>query len=810
MGMHRLLGNRDSFAFGAAALSPRFSPRKAAEYGVQRSASNASSRSSRSFQPAHSRQGSEEASTSWLNTIDESGSSVGEPSPLWVRRSASPPDPAERVEISDEDFDAQFDAAVEAAYDDGYQVDYSGAEEELVVQSTRENVERAKAKVKEVERETEMAIQKERERIRLERERTFFKSKRDSDLGFYDDTDEESEEERMLEEMTRGYTLDFDFDLDSKTALPRGSTSTQYSDGTLARGSMSSGYSSGTTWGSGHMTTSTSLTTVAETPTTPPSLPPVPPEELEFDDIGPSPTEPPPPPPPPPPPKLPPPSLPPQPLPPLPPLPPPTNGLAPPGLAVNRPPSVRTRRLSSLAEPLEPLKIETSKTPPPLSAIDAGIPTTVIQGPSPQIEPPSAPATDPPPIPPVRPLNIAPKSPLPHNIPSASRPGTSHDQDTDTDQPLTMKGGRLPSPTVPGFPNSNGGLTVIPLQKTFSDDSVSPIPRSDSPARIGYTPKIQSVPPLRQIHSSASLRSRNIVSPEVDSPSTPMSNLFASSSTSNLRKGLSRSGTPAATSFTMGSLHHPPPTAGGMNIFESKIHSPNTLRNGIDHSTPDSPVPLEPCPPGTLSRPFWLMRCFYQTIAHPRGGYISPKLFVPREVWYIKGVKIKAVEDKINACDLVTAALQKLAKVKQDQVNSIFDEMQALEGVLDRAQIVLSKRLGNEVGGVGAKALYGDNSASGGDDNMVTTKTGNVSGGKGYFSLRKLRTKTSSNALGSTYGASAAANGDSTYTSLPMAGAGAGAALQPKRDIDSVAFGGPHATYLAALAKLFDAAQVIG
>ncbi|KAF8537488.1 hypothetical protein BDD12DRAFT_887542 [Trichophaea hybrida] len=149
--------------------------------------------------------------------------------------------------------------------------DYSfGVEDELVVvQSPREN--------------------KEERRMGLERERTFFKPKQDSDLDFYDDAD--SEEERMLEDMTRGYTLDFEFDLDSKTALPRGSTSTQYSDGTLARGSMSSGYSSSTT---GDL--------VAETPTTPPPPPPpplpsVPSEELKFDDIGPSPTEPPPPPP---------------------------------------------------------------------------------------------------------------------------------------------------------------------------------------------------------------------------------------------------------------------------------------------------------------------------------------------------------------------------------------------------------------------------------------------------------------------------------------------------------------------------------
>jgi hypothetical protein len=206
------------------------------------------------------------------------------------------------------------------------------------------------------------------------------------------------------------------------------------------------------------------------------------------------------------------------------------------------------------------------------------------------------------------------------------------------------------------------------------------------------------------------------------------------------------------------------------------------------------------------------MRCLYQTIAHPRGGYISTRLFVPREVWYIKGVKLKAIEDKVNACDLVTAALQRLASVKQDQVNSVFEEMQALEGVLDRASTTLSKKLGNEVGSNGARALYGDSSVAEGNDNMVTTKVGSAGSGGKYFSLRKLRTKTSSNALGSTFGggSATAANNDSSYTSLPMAGAGGDTSQQAKRDIDSVSFGGPHAHYIAALAKLFDAAQILG
>lgn len=533
---------------------------------------------------------------------------------------------------------------------------------------------------------------------------------------------------------------------------------------------MSSGYSSGTTWGSGHMTTSTSLTTVAETPSTP-LPPPVPPEErdpIQFDS----------------PPAKPPPAGPP---PTIPPPPPPLIALQS-NLATAKLLGVRSRRLSSLAEPPEPLRIETSSSPSLLTS-DAAIPTTTIQGPSPLSAPLSAPATEPPPVPTAGLLSPGLKSPATCDT----------DQDTDNEAPLTMKGGKPLSPT-------NGGFSMIPLQKTLSNEG-NTVSRPESPAgRIGYTPKVPGVPSLRQIHSSASLRSRNLASPEFDAPGTPKTSLFASSSTSNLRKGLPRSATPGAMGMTP---LNPPTTAGlphsGMNLFDSKIHSPTAPNNALDQSTP---APLEPCPPEPLSRPFWLMRCLYQTISHPRGGYVSTKLFVPREVWYIKGVKLKAIDEKINACDLVTAALQRLASVKQDQVNSVFEEMQTLEGVLDRASVMLSKKLGNEVGGNGARTLYGDSSAIEGNDNMVTTKVGSASSGGKYFSLRKLRTKTSSNTLGSNNSANAAHN-DSSYTSLPMAGAGADTSQQPKRDIESVSFGGPHANYIAALAKLFDAAQIL-
>lgn len=826
-----MFDSRD-FTFGAAALSPRFSSGKERDYGVRRSVSDASSISSRRSSHrqsglssnTHSRQGSG-ASTSWLNTIDESGGSVsGDSSPGWTKkkprkqsdREIRREKEKEMLKQFEDDFDSQLDAAVEAAYDDGYEVDYTYDRDEiLMMRSPRLNVERAKERVREVEREMELEIQKEKER-RLARERTGFNDgRRDSDLDFFDDGDDESEEERMLEEMTRGYTLDdFEFNLESKTALPRESASTTYSDITLPRESGSSGYSSGT-WASSvssaHLLTGTLLSTVAEAPPTPP--PPTLPSASII-----SPQEPQVPPPPPPPPLAPPLLVPPL-LPPLAPtiqketehgmkeaipaLPNPNTAVIP-GLSIAKSSgSVRSRRLSALAEPL---KVETSASNTVSATNVAAVPTTVVRGPSPQVAMGSASSSEPPHQPKVSPVPPGSAS----AVISSSRPGTASGlkDSQGSNPPATTPGTPGRKLSSPAPPNLEPPGLSVPLTKTVSDDGTS-----GSPAR--FTPRIPGIPgSLRQIQSSASLKSRNVASPDMGSPGIPHNGLFSSSSTSNLRKAFPRSATPATPSIVPMTPMGFPSTAGlpagGMHLFENKLNSPATP--GSDEASfAATPTPLEPCPPEPLSKPFWLMRCFYQTVAHPRGGYISARLFVPREVWFIKGVKIRAVDDKISACDLVSAALGKLATVEQNDMNALFLEMQSLEGVLDRAQAVLSKKLGSDVGAAGARSLYQtENSISENHAHDMVTKNTGVSGGKSYFSLRKLRTKTSNNALANFSSNMASNDFYGGGGGLPMAGASTGTSQQPKRNLDAVTFGGPHAAYISALARLFDAAQILG
>lgn len=42
----------------------------------------------------------------------------------------------------------------------------------------------------------------------------------------------------------------------------------------------------------------------------------------------------------------------------------------------------------------------------------------------------------------------------------------------------------------------------------------------------------------------------------------------------------------------------------------------------------------DPPPASAIRRPFWLMRVLAATMR--QGAYLTPKLFVPRDVWYVQ------------------------------------------------------------------------------------------------------------------------------------------------------------------------------
>ena len=382
-------------------------------------------------------------------------------------------------------------------------------------------------------------------------------------------------------------------------------------------------------------------------------------------------------------------------------------------------------------------------------------------------------------------------------------------------QASQQSGLRAPSPQPPLYSPAETAATVSPATPALGHAVSNEAGLVPGSPKTGKT----SAMGIRKNKSSLSLKQRNlsISSPDGSDASigTPLSTTFSITGRKPSNAGLAMP-TPSIPTFNVDGL-----PSGGMHLFESDIHSPFSPGSPSPAVT-NAPIPLEPCPDSYLLRPFWLMRCFYQTIAHPRGGYLSTKLFIPRDVWRVKGVKLKNIEDKTANCDMLTAALQKLASVDTNDADAVLDEMQSLELVLDQVQTQLAKKLGNEVGVQSVTALFrdattvGEGAASadgvGKHGSQDHTAKGAVAQGKSYLaSWRKLRSKNSGVNLAGMAGGTKGAEvpKDSLVMStLPMTNLPN--IRFAKRDISGVVFEGPNASYMGSLARLFDAVQILG
>ena len=721
---------------------------------------------------AHSRQATAE-STSWLDTIDESGGSSNSSvhsgsSSIGLRRKHIRTGSG----ATEAEFDAALDAAVEAAYDDGYEP-VSGEEDarnneppsvaasSSYFASVKKNIDLAKQRVRDAEREAAIVSAREHERRRRLEQQQGGASNEAFELSYEDN--EAEEEERMLEEMTREYILDeADYGLAFKSTVPRTSDS-----------SGLPGKTWGNSLGSVSMTAGTTLATVIEntSPATlsintekpsasfsPPlsALPPAPQASLELNGASRSGT---------------------------------AASLNPSFMAIQSP-GVRDRRLSG--QKVKQLKIDTNARLP----LGATGPKTQPPGlGSPRIL--------------TRPFADAPKS--------ASLPLEGHEVRADLDsqaasQPIVSRKADSddPRPSSPKPLEANTALGTPPLSSNQSPPEEPP-PLAPSPVRAPS--KIPSAGALRKNYSSSSLRSLK-QQPSTplgteDSPGTPIGRAFSSSSISHRNESLPvlpDMPTPAATSLGKGGFF-----SGNLSFFDNDIHSPMTP-GSPNTAINNAPAPLEPCPESFLLRPFWLMRAIYQTIAHPRGGYISTRLFVPRDAWRVKNVKLRNVDEKVANCDLLTAALLNLQKVDTLDADVVLEEMQAFELILDQVQGQLGKKLGAEVGVNGSAAIFKASPITDelGPSDALSSKLGSTSG-KSYLSWKRLRSKHSTGptlpAAGNVAPGKENAR-DLTMRSLPMT-----AAANPrvaKRDPTKVLGIGPHSHYMAALGRLCDAVQVLG
>ncbi|KAF2445752.1 hypothetical protein P171DRAFT_272771 [Karstenula rhodostoma CBS 690.94] len=707
--------------------------------------------------------GNSTESISWLDTIDESGgsscsSSVHSLSPGGLHRKHI----RNGSGATEAEFDAALDAAVEAAYDEGYEPYEDGMPDSAELRANRlRNVELAKERVREAEREEAITAAKYRYKETQLRNEPLPHVRESAELNFHDEAEEE---ERLLDEITREYMLDgFDFDLQTKSSLPRQSDSSGFS-GSTYNSSVSS-----------HRTTGgTSLSTVAEVlqPTKPKapisSPPPVSTSSGTLASVSESRT---------------------------------SEGnddsaTSPKSQVVAKDAaSVRSRRLSG--QNLQSLKIETS-LPPVLPAPHTDKASHVEREARPEVPP------------------------LPKSAAAATFSSTQPLVDATFKVPTipqshSQSGLNAPSPQALAPSPADTAFDASPATLALNNAMLSDnIPAPASPK----TGKGSSMG-IRKNKSSLSLKQRNLSVSSPDgsdgSVATPMSATF---NLGGRKPSIAPMPTPTPNGpvFNVDGL-----PSGGMHLFESDIHSPYSP-GSPSAAVANAPIPLESCPESYLLRPFWLMRCFYQTIVHPRGGYLSTKLFIPRDVWRVKGVKLKNVDDKIANCDLLTAALQRLSTVDTLDADAVLEEMQAFEVVLDQVQTQLAKKLGNEVGMQGVSVLFKDaytvgvgsaadgNSEKGSHGSQDHGSKSGMSQSKSYLtSWRKLRSKNSAVGLSNTAGTKSAApevSKDSlTMATLPMTNLPN--IRFTKRDVGSVAFEGPNGGYMSSLAKLFDSVQIL-
>ncbi|KAM0749854.1 hypothetical protein T439DRAFT_381412 [Meredithblackwellia eburnea MCA 4105] len=149
-----------------------------------------------------------------------------------------------------------------------------------------------------------------------------------------------------------------------------------------------------------------------------------------------------------------------------------------------------------------------------------------------------------------------------------------------------------------------------------------------------------------------------------------------------------------------------------MSATFSRFPAPSTSTAGPPTSSlflanppPPEPTPTFPLPP--LRRPFHLMRQICQSIES--GAYITPRLYVPKQMWSQAGVKLVAVETKVRMLDLLLTGLEGADKAGEGLVRlqgfwegvrakegaaAFAKELEDLEGLMSGIQSTLAKKLG--------------------------------------------------------------------------------------------------------------------
>ncbi|KAK4046005.1 hypothetical protein OIV83_006440 [Microbotryomycetes sp. JL201] len=120
----------------------------------------------------------------------------------------------------------------------------------------------------------------------------------------------------------------------------------------------------------------------------------------------------------------------------------------------------------------------------------------------------------------------------------------------------------------------------------------------------------------------------------------------------------------------------------------------STLEAKLERKLRSLASPVQPA-----RRPFHLLLQVLETLEGD-GAYVTPRLYVPRQVWLQTGIKLPAIETKVRMLDLLATGLESVrdAAIRWQQgragAKAFLQELESLEGLVDGIQSTLSKKLG--------------------------------------------------------------------------------------------------------------------
>lgn len=149
---------------------------------------------------------------------------------------------------------------------------------------------------------------------------------------------------------------------------------------------------------------------------------------------------------------------------------------------------------------------------------------------------------------------------------------------------------------------------------------------------------------------------------------------------------------------TSATFSHRPSLGGSV----SYLNSPPPL----PLNDPNSSLPIIP-----IRRPFNLMKSILTSTES--GSYVTPRLYVPKELWTQHGVKLVALETKVRMLDLLLTGLEAVEKAGEGMLGTHRDddrgvipnggkfekELEAFEGLVEGIQSTMAKKLGYATSG---------------------------------------------------------------------------------------------------------------